>query len=79
LVLVSLAFLPLWPDYVRALANAQTRLGILYSIGDVPLMLIPILAAVARRRVPPNPLVGRPRVPRGRRWWRPDGPMDADP
>ena len=60
MALVSLLFLPLWSDYVRALANTQTRLGILYSIGDVPLMLIPILAHLARRRVAPGPPVMGP-------------------
>jgi hypothetical protein len=47
--LVSLAFAPMWPDYVRALLNAR-GLGIGYSIQEVPLMSLPIVAWAARDR-----------------------------
>lgn len=50
IVLVSLAFLPMWFDYVKVLANARDpRVGsVLHSIGDVPMLLIPIVAYYGR-------------------------------
>jgi len=45
LAIVSLVFLPQWIDYVRALLNARGALvSPLYSLKDVPLMLIPVIA-----------------------------------
>ena len=45
----SLAVLPLWRDYLSVLANIRGT-GILYSLGDVPLALIPAVAWAARNR-----------------------------
>jgi hypothetical protein len=51
LVVISLLFLSLWDDYITAVMNARDgRSGLLYSIGDVPLMLIPLVAWAGRRR-----------------------------
>lgn len=45
--LVALAFLPMWPDYIRVLTNARSERGILYSLIDVPLLLIPLISRAA--------------------------------
>jgi hypothetical protein len=47
---VSLAFFSMWPDYVTVLQNAQNPRGPLYSIGDIPLVLIGAVAWAGRRR-----------------------------
>jgi hypothetical protein len=52
LALVSLAFLPLWPDYVRASLNARGGGGVFYSIGQAPMLLLPLAAwATSQRRL----------------------------
>jgi hypothetical protein len=48
LVAVSVAMLPMWLDYLTVLRNGQADL--LYSIGHIPLMLIPLIAWLSRRR-----------------------------
>ena len=51
LAIVSLAFLPLWLEYAQVLLNARGPLvNPLYSLGDVPLLLIPIVARLTSRR-----------------------------
>jgi hypothetical protein len=51
LVLLSLAFLPMWFDYAKVLLNARGPLvSPLYSLGNVPLMLIPLAARYNTRR-----------------------------
>jgi hypothetical protein len=50
--IASLAMLPLWLDYLTVLRNG--RLDLLYSVGHVPLMLIPLLAWLGRRPKPPG-------------------------
>jgi hypothetical protein len=47
LALASLLLLPLWFEYVDAIRNA-TDLGLLYSAGDFPLVLAPLIAWAAR-------------------------------
>ncbi len=47
---VSLLFLPMWPDYVRVILNARHPAGPLYSLGEVPMLLIPLAAWLGRRR-----------------------------
>ena len=48
---LSLATLPLWLEYVTAVMNARgPRATLLYSVTDVPLMLIPIIAWLGRRK-----------------------------
>jgi hypothetical protein len=46
---VSLLMLPLWLEYVTVLRNGVGLDG-LYSVGHVPIMLIPVVAWVARTR-----------------------------
>ena len=49
-LVVALAFLPLWPDYLLVLRNARGgRVGLLYGVGDLSLMSIPLLAWAGRR------------------------------
>jgi hypothetical protein len=49
--LVALAFMPLWLQWVTAVTNAQgPRATLLYSLGDVPLLLIPVVAFLGRER-----------------------------
>ena len=45
---VSLAMIPLWIDYLTAMRVANIGLG--YSLGSVPLLLVPIVAWLGRRR-----------------------------
>ncbi len=47
---VSVAFAPMWPDYLRALANSSNPRGALYSIGDVWLLALPLAAWAGRTR-----------------------------
>ncbi len=54
---VSLLFLPMWPDYVRVILNARHPSGPLYSLGEVPMLLIPVAAWLGRRR-PAQPIEG---------------------
>lgn len=50
-VLASLALLPMWVDYVRVLSNSRGPLAVVwYSIRDVPLVAVPLLAWAARAR-----------------------------
>jgi hypothetical protein len=64
-VVASLAILPLWLDYLRVLGNVQGSL--LYSLGDVPLVSIPIVAWLGRRdRVRAGKLAPEPLIPQTR-------------
>ena len=47
---VAVLLAPLWPDYIATMKNAQAPAGIFYSITDVPLLLVPILAALGSSR-----------------------------
>jgi hypothetical protein len=47
LVLVSIPFGSLWIDWVRSVVNA-TGGGLLYSMQDVPILLLPVIAAKMR-------------------------------
>jgi hypothetical protein len=50
-VLVSLALLPMWIDYVHVLLNGRGSLAVVwYSIRDVPLVSVPLVAWAARTR-----------------------------
>ena len=56
LALASLPFGAMWLDYVTVLQNARHPLGLLYNIGQVPTMLLPIVVWAGRRRTPvPEP------------------------
>ena len=50
LALVSLLFLPMWPDFLTAIANSSNPAGVAYSLGEVPTLLIPVAAALASTR-----------------------------
>jgi hypothetical protein len=54
-LLVCLAFLPMWPEYVQVLQNARDPAGLLYSFNDLPLMAIGILAWLGGRWSPFSP------------------------
>jgi hypothetical protein len=45
--MTALVFAPLWPQYANVLLNGQGG-GLLYSIQDVPLMLVPVVAYLGR-------------------------------
>jgi hypothetical protein len=47
--LVSLLFLPMWPDYFAAIANASNPNGLAYSISEVPMLLLPLIAWIGGR------------------------------
>ena len=48
--LVSLLFLPMWSDFFTAIVNSQNPSGLAYSIGEVPTLLAPVVAALASTR-----------------------------
>jgi hypothetical protein len=49
--LISAPFMPMWFDWVQVVLNARGPIsGPLYSLKDVPLMLIPLVAWWARKR-----------------------------
>jgi hypothetical protein len=54
LVIVSLAMIPLWIQYVTVIRTVQV--GLDYSLGSVPLLLVPIVAWFGRQRpvTPPS-------------------------
>jgi len=48
---LSVAMAPMWLDYLRVLANATfPERGPLYTLNNVPLLLVPVLAWSGRRR-----------------------------
>ena len=59
LLLVSLAMWPMWVDYVHVVLNSRGQwAGVWYSIRDVPLVSIPLIAFAARaRRATPKDLL----------------------
>jgi hypothetical protein len=50
LVVVSLPFWSMWLDYFQVVRDARHPLGLLYNLGQVPMMLIPIAVWVGRTR-----------------------------
>jgi len=46
--IVSVALASMWADYITVLMNARGGAGLLYSLADVPLMLIPVMAWIGR-------------------------------
>ena len=49
---VSLLFLPMWPDFIAVIRNAHHPAGPLYSVGELPMLLIPVVAWLGRRTSP---------------------------
>jgi hypothetical protein len=60
LALVSLLLLPMWFDWLAVIRNAVTNRGPLYSLHDLPLLMVPLLAWVFRTRGEPQLDVGVP-------------------
>jgi hypothetical protein len=58
LAAVSLLFLSMWPDYATVLLNSQTEGGILYSANEYPMLAIPVIAWIGRRRLPHRAFLG---------------------
>lgn len=53
LVAVSLILWPLWEQYLTVLADASSpRMGLLYSLSDIPAMLVPLVAWMSGRHRP---------------------------
>jgi hypothetical protein len=51
LAAVSLTMVPLWLDFINAVRNAGSSWpSVLYSLPDIPLLLMPVLAWMARTR-----------------------------
>jgi len=49
--LASALFLPMWPDWIHAVLNARGPYsGVFYSLKDVPMMAIPLVAFIGRAR-----------------------------
>jgi len=46
---VGLPFAGLWPDYVTTLGNVRGS-SLLYSLGDLPFVLVPVIAWIGRAR-----------------------------
>ena len=56
---LSLAVLPMWFDWLTALLNSRSGGGLFYSWQEAPMMLMPIIAWLAR----PGGRYGQPREP----------------
>jgi hypothetical protein len=39
-----------WLDYLAALTNSKSAAGLLYSLSDIALLLIPVVAYIGRTR-----------------------------
>jgi hypothetical protein len=64
---LSLAMLPMWLDYLRALTNGRGVLATpFYSVKDLPLVLLPVVAWLGSRDH--RQVLGADRIPRRRRW-----------
>jgi len=56
--LAALAFAPMWPDYLTVVLNARDSGGLLYSLSNVPALLIP-LVGVAGQTTPNSQRIRR--------------------
>lgn len=50
MVAISLPFGAMWIDWIRVILNGRGGGGIFYSIGEMPLLLVPLVAWLARQR-----------------------------
>ena len=73
LVILTLPLLPLVPVWVQAVADSRENGGWLYSLKDLPLMLIPVFAYLGRTRDPESSLLGDLRRRLARFRAKPDG------
>ncbi len=64
---VALAFTPMWADYVTVVLNSRNDSGLLYSLQDVPLLLLPLVAWLGRAPASENvqPTADTPGPPTG--------------
>jgi hypothetical protein len=58
LVVLTLPLVPLIPDWLRAVVNARGPDGWLYSVKDLPLLMVPVIAYLGRTRDPHLTIVG---------------------
>ena len=64
LVVLTLPLIPLIPDWLRAVVDARGPGGWLYSVKDLPLLMVPVIAYLGRTRDPrPTILRTRRRAP----------------
>jgi hypothetical protein len=54
LAAVSLVFLPMWPDYLKVIGDSSNPRGLAYSIYEIPMLLIPLVAWLGGRLRPTN-------------------------
>ena len=54
LAALSVLFLPMWLEYIRVLLDARSDLGLLYSLNEVLMISIPVIAWVTSRRSRPS-------------------------
>jgi hypothetical protein len=52
LVVATLPLIPLIPDWLRAVVDARGPEGWLYSVKDLPLLMVPVIAYLGRTREP---------------------------
>jgi len=69
LLLLSLPLVPLIPDWLLAVVDARGPEGLLYSVKDLPLLMVPVIAYLGRTRNPHltifPPRAGDPQVTAG--------------
>ena len=64
LLVLTLPLIPLIPDWLRAVVDARGPAGWLYSVKDLPLLMVPVIAYLGRTR---NPHLDDPGDPTARR------------
>ena len=52
LLVLTLPLIPLIPDWLRAVVDARGPDGWLYSVKDLPLLMVPVIAYLGRTRDP---------------------------
>jgi hypothetical protein len=51
---LSLLFLPMWPEYLQVLRDARNEMGLLYSLNEVLMISIPVVAWITSTRSRPS-------------------------
>ena len=67
LLVLTVPLIPLIPDWLRAVVDARGPAGWLYSVKDLPLLMVPVIAYLGRTRNPHHRLT---RSAASRRWIR---------
>jgi hypothetical protein len=52
MVAVTLLFLPMWADAVRVLVDSRNPAGLLYSVAEIPMVVVPVIAWLGGRFSP---------------------------